>query len=279
MAQPARIVVGHVFEGRPLDDLDDAVGAYAHPLPVASAPEPGMEFGELLEQVRQAAAEAGERQGFFGVTGSAEIDELALAWQLEWRASRRAAGVGRPGPAHARRAGGGPSPRAQAGVPAQGTARSSWSLAHDADRVPAARAPQLLDSLIAAAADAAERPQVPIDELALASPQACRQALGESGGPAPAVEATSFHQAVERQAQATPGAAAVEFGEATLSYSDLVDAARTVAARLGEQGVGPGARVAICMPRSADYVVALLGVMMAGGAYLPLDADYPTRVS
>ena len=93
-----------------------------------------------LEQVRQAAGEAGERQGFFGVTGSAEADELALAWQLEWRAAARAAGVGRPGPAHGGRARDRPSPCAQAGVPRQVDGAIELALAHDPDRVPAARA-------------------------------------------------------------------------------------------------------------------------------------------
>ena len=275
MAQPARIVVGHVFEGRPLDDLDDAVGAYAHPLPVASAPEPGMEFGQLLEQVRQAAGEAGERQGFFGVTGSAEVDELALPWQLEWRAAARPPAwdglvlrtVDERDTGH---------PHELKLVCREVDGAIELALAHDPDRVPAARARQLLDALMAAAADAAERPQAPVDELALAAPDVLREALAASGGPAPAVSDDSFHQAVERQARATPDAAAVEFGDLTLSYAQLVAAARALAASLREQGVGPDERVAICMPRGADYVVALLGVMMAGGAYLPLDADYPT---
>jgi amino acid adenylation domain-containing protein len=61
----------------------------------------------------------------------------------------------------------------------------------------------------------------------------------------------------------------------TLSYADLERRAETVAVRLRAAGVGPEVTVGVCVPRSAARVVALLGVLRAGGAFVPLDAGWP----
>jgi non-ribosomal peptide synthetase component F len=84
-----------------------------------------------------------------------------------------------------------------------------------------------------------------------------------------------FHQLFEEQARARPEALAVRCGDEQLSYRELNARADALARRLRELGVGPEAAVGILMPRSAGMVVALLGVMKAGGACVPLDPDYP----
>src|SRR6185436_20805557 len=60
-----------------------------------------------------------------------------------------------------------------------------------------------------------------------------------------------------------------------VTYAELDQRANALAAELRRRGVGPDVIVAICMERSIELVVALLGVLKAGGAYLPLDPDYP----
>ncbi|KPI20246.1 amino acid adenylation domain protein, partial [Actinobacteria bacterium OV450] len=81
----------------------------------------------------------------------------------------------------------------------------------------------------------------------------------------------------ERQARLTPDAVAVVDADAHLTYRELDERAGRVAAALAARGVGPESLVGVCLPRSADTVVALLGVLKAGGAYLPLDPDYPAE--
>src|SRR5690348_9954482 len=73
-----------------------------------------------------------------------------------------------------------------------------------------------------------------------------------------------------------PDEAAVDDGHVVLTYADLMGAAGDVARRLEAAGVGRGDRVGIRMPSgSTDLYVAILGVLAAGAAYVPVDADDP----
>ncbi len=85
----------------------------------------------------------------------------------------------------------------------------------------------------------------------------------------------SVHQLFERQVEHTPEKTAAVFGAAKLSYQELDARANGVAAYLREIGVGPGTLVGVCVERSLDILIAFLGVLKAGGAYLPLDPTYP----
>lgn len=80
----------------------------------------------------------------------------------------------------------------------------------------------------------------------------------------------------EKQAAKNPGACAVAFEDAALSYDQLNKRANRLAHMLIDRGVGPEQIVALALPRSLDMVVGLLAVLKAGAAYLPLDPDYPS---
>jgi amino acid adenylation domain-containing protein len=77
------------------------------------------------------------------------------------------------------------------------------------------------------------------------------------------------------QAQARPDAVALEYGESRLTYGELDARANQLAWALREHGVGPDTPVAVCLDRGIDAVVALLGILKAGGCYVPLDPKYP----
>ncbi|MFI1825458.1 amino acid adenylation domain-containing protein [Streptomyces sp. NPDC020412] len=77
------------------------------------------------------------------------------------------------------------------------------------------------------------------------------------------------------RAKATPDAVAVEHRGAALTHRALHERANRLAHWLVEQGAGPETRVVVKLPRSLDLVVALLAVWQAGGAYVPVDPDYP----
>lgn len=80
---------------------------------------------------------------------------------------------------------------------------------------------------------------------------------------------------VRQQAQRTPDAAAVVFGSDCLSYEEFLSRVNQLAHHLIGLGVGPDVVVGVCLERSVDMVVALHAVQAAGGAYLPLDPEYP----
>jgi len=88
------------------------------------------------------------------------------------------------------------------------------------------------------------------------------------------------HHAVEEHARLRPDATAVRSGSASLTYGELNRRANQLARRLRRLGVGPEAIVGICLDRSVEMVIALLGILKSGAAYLPLDPSYPkTRLA
>jgi amino acid adenylation domain-containing protein len=85
----------------------------------------------------------------------------------------------------------------------------------------------------------------------------------------------TVHELFEEQAAATPDGTALVFGEESLTYAELNERAERLARRLRALGCGRETLVGVCLERSAEMVVALLGVLKAGAAYLPLDPTYP----
>ncbi|MUG92217.1 amino acid adenylation domain-containing protein [Scytonema sp. UIC 10036] len=84
-----------------------------------------------------------------------------------------------------------------------------------------------------------------------------------------------IHQQFELQVQRTPDAIAVVFEDEQLSYQELNCRANALAHYLRRIGVGPDVSVALCVERSLEMVVGILGVLKAGGVYVPIDPAYP----
>ncbi len=109
-------------------------------------------------------------------------------------------------------------------------------------------------------------------------------ALGQSGDAAPLP--VLVHDQVARQAHRWPDAVAVVtggppthgvHGNGALSYAALDAQANRLARHLLTRDAGSGARIGICLPRTPDYLVAVLAVLKSGAAYVPLDPDYPAE--
>ncbi|HEX2190263.1 MAG TPA: amino acid adenylation domain-containing protein, partial [Longimicrobiaceae bacterium] len=83
------------------------------------------------------------------------------------------------------------------------------------------------------------------------------------------------HELFEAQVERTPGAEAVAFEGERLTYAELNARANRLAHHLRALGVGPDVRVAVCVERWMETVVALLAVLKAGGGYVPLDPAHP----
>ncbi|MEU6074068.1 amino acid adenylation domain-containing protein [Micromonospora sp. NPDC047074] len=87
----------------------------------------------------------------------------------------------------------------------------------------------------------------------------------------------ALHELVHGRAARTPEAVAVVTEREQLSYADLVGRANQLANLLVARGVGPESRVGVCLHRGGDMVVALLGILTAGAAYVPLDPEHPAQ--
>ncbi|WP_069170192.1 non-ribosomal peptide synthetase [Streptomyces griseus] len=96
-------------------------------------------------------------------------------------------------------------------------------------------------------------------------------------GPADDAPVSPVPALFEQWARRTPHAPAVRDAATTLTYGELDARADVLARHLAARDIGPEDRVAVALPRTCDLVVALLGVLKAGAAYVPLDPDYPAR--
>jgi len=116
-------------------------------------------------------------------------------------------------------------------------------------------------------------PASPVECLPLTEPTLSESEplLGES-----APEAL-LSAAVKAQAKRTPAAIALQAGAERLSYAELDEAVDRLAHHLHAAGIGAGALVGIALPREAGLLVALLGVLRAGAAYVPLDRGFPAE--
>ncbi|WP_432752236.1 amino acid adenylation domain-containing protein [Streptomyces sp. JL2001] len=120
-----------------------------------------------------------------------------------------------------------------------------------------------------------EHPGRPVGRIDLTSDAERERLLGEFGVAPREVAELSWPAAFEARALRSPDAVALVYEDDELTYAELDAAANRLARHLGTRGVRTEDVVAVALPRSPDLVVALLAVMKAGAAYLPLDADHP----
>lgn len=126
-------------------------------------------------------------------------------------------------------------------------------------------------------ADLVARPDVPLARLDVLAPSERERIAGfvepfiDEAVPLP------VHRLFARQAALWPNVTAVAASDRSLSYDELRERALRLAHLLVVSGVKPGSRVAVCLTRRADLVVALLAILEAGAAYVPVDPAYPKR--
>ncbi|WP_217212442.1 non-ribosomal peptide synthetase [Streptomyces sp. AC550_RSS872] len=118
-------------------------------------------------------------------------------------------------------------------------------------------------------------PDLPLGRVDALLPAERERILGAWAGPVQDVHVAGVHELYAATAARQPGHPALEFGEQVLSYAELDARANRLAHELAARGTGPGDLVALLLPRSPEMVVALLAVLKAGAAYLPIDAAYP----
>ncbi|HVH12672.1 MAG TPA: condensation domain-containing protein, partial [Longimicrobium sp.] len=122
---------------------------------------------------------------------------------------------------------------------------------------------------------AADSPTAPVSTLPLLAEEERAEVVRKGAAVASFAVAATLHGAFAAQAARTPDAPAVTHGDRTLSYAELDARADALARRLVARGGAAGSLVGLCVERSLDTVVGILGILKAGAAYLPLDPAYP----
>ncbi|WP_055698438.1 non-ribosomal peptide synthetase [Streptomyces silaceus] len=150
-------------------------------------------------------------------------------------------------------------------------------LIHSADVFDTATGERLARSLTVLLSAALADPTAPVGALPLLTAEDTREALREAAGaPVARPEDVRVERLFAERARARPDAVAVSgAGRPDLTYGELDRRANGLAHRLHGLGAGPGAVVAVLLPRAPEAAVALLAVLKSGAAYLALDPAYP----
>ncbi|MFI0722192.1 condensation domain-containing protein, partial [Streptomyces sp. NPDC020939] len=147
-------------------------------------------------------------------------------------------------------------------------------LIHSTDLFDGTTAERLVARFLHLLGSATVTPELPLSELELL-PVAEREQLASWDGPVVELPPVTLVDLVRERAEVAPDAVAVVSGTTVLTYGQLVAAASRLGAELRGRGAVAGARVAVLSSRRAHMLVALLGVVWSGAAYVPVDPEYP----
>jgi amino acid adenylation domain-containing protein len=148
-------------------------------------------------------------------------------------------------------------------------------LLHDERRFSGAAVTRLLTHVAGAMESLAADGSVPLGRVSFLTAAERETVLTWSRGDTRADAERCIHDAFADRAAQSPDAIAIVAPGSTMTFGELHRRARAVASRLRAAGVGPEVRVGIAIERSPDQIAALLAVLEAGGAFVPLDLDHP----
>jgi amino acid adenylation domain-containing protein len=285
-----RFAVGTVTAGRAHRELDDVVGMFVQTLPLAARFDDDPTFAEHLARTRRTVLDAFDHQD---VPFEQLVRELGVArdvsrspvfqttFVLQNYEMGRMAGVGTGGLELVWEPRELPATRFDLELHVVELPTGLLvKLVHNTalfDRGTVERMGRHLTALLrSAVAD----PRARVSELGIADAEDRAQLARWNATAAPLPDAGTLHELVARQAAATPDAVAVVFPgppRVELTHAELDARANRVAHRLRGLGAGPGTLVGVCVPRSPELVVSLLGVLRSGAAYVPLDPEYPAE--
>ncbi|QIS09677.1 non-ribosomal peptide synthetase [Nocardia arthritidis] len=279
------IPIGSPIAGRTDEALSDLVGFFVNTWVLRAAPTASATFGEILSQVRAKALAAYENQDvpfellvelLNPVRSAAHhpLFQVSLAFQNNTLPVLELSGVRiEPHPAF--------------------TATARFDLFFNIADAPAGRA---WSGLVEYATELFDRPTV--EAMAARFVRILRSIGSESGTPVGVIDVlgseeresvlrrwndtiadvadTTVTELFQARVLRAPDAFAVVCGDTHMSYRELDTQAEQLARVLVSRGAGPDTIVAVALPRSAELIVALLAVLKAGGAYLPIDPAYPS---
>jgi amino acid adenylation domain-containing protein len=263
-----RVAVSVLSPDRRHADLAGAIGAFARPVPISTQLDGASPFAELIEELQRARARVLELQDYAPAKTSAELTVGFCDYDAyQWRTADLAITLERI---------------VTTGAP--------WRLWLSCTRARAERVARLhfdpacyeresvnrlarqLEQLIGAALAAQS---TPLDALPLLGESERHRTLREFNDTAAPVPAQRFHELFGGHALAAPERDAVLDEHGSISYRDLDARANQLAHRLRACGVRADVPVGLCTDRSRDMVIGLLGILKAGGGYIPMNYEHP----
>jgi amino acid adenylation domain-containing protein len=277
------IVVGTPHANRGRDELAGLIGFLVNTLPIRADLAGRLPFEQLLRQVQQATVsayahqdlpfaklvdalqvprDAGRSPVFQVVLTFAELAEQPNPAGLELRVEKIDL----------------PAAKFDLNFFAEVRPDGLWiELAYASDLFDPATISRMLEHYGRLLAGAAADPGLPLCRLPLLSEQERQRELVELNDTATELAGGCLHELFEAQARRVPEATAAVLDAERISYRELNARADALARRLIGLGVGPERLVGVSMQPSIDRLVALLGILKAGGGYLPLDPALPEQ--
>jgi amino acid adenylation domain-containing protein len=277
------LVVGSPVANRTRRETEGLIGFFVNTLALRTDLSGNPGFAEVVRRVRETALGAYTHQD---LPFEKLVEELQPARSLQHTPLFQVMLVAETAPAAAP---GGSGLEMEAVAVDNGTAKLDLTLlvhegpdglelgfGYNTDLFFATTIERLLDHGVALLGAVVADPARPVGDLTLLAAAERQQLLSEWNDTARAGRPDlCLHELFEAQAAERADAAAVLAGSAVLTYGELDRRADRLAGWLRERGIGPESRVAVHLPRSPEAVVAILAVLKAGGAYLPLDPSHP----
>ncbi len=276
------IAVGSPVANRPRAELEGLIGFFVNTLVLRAQVDPHTSFQSLLEQVRETTLAAYDHADvpfeqlvevlqparslshgpLFQVMFDLQHADTSDAMLSELRAEPLGDGL------------------ANAKFDLQltlgeGDGQVSGTLQYAADLFDASSIARLWQHYVSLLEQAVASPQRRLDAMELLDESERQQLLVHWNQTGAQYPQATIHGLFQAQAARTPDAVAVYDGTEPLTYRALDEASTGLAQHLRALGVGTEDRVGICLPRDAQLLVALLAVLKAGAAYVPLDPQYP----
>ncbi len=277
LAGTSEITLGVACDGRRHPELVNSVGPYSRYVPLRIESNEELTIAELSDRLAEAGKEAAEwqeyfvwpdAQSYFSVCFEERRNDTASdafsiyrcdavedRFELKlvtWTESVSPAVAGGTDPVQV-----------------------SLELHYDAARFASDDVRRMADELATLIANAIRVPSASIRELESLSDEECIRIVEGFNQTSETFPEQCIHHLFERQARQTPETVAVVCGSDKLTYAQLNQRANQLARHLQKLGVGPEVPVGLCLERSTDFVVCMLAIMKAGGAYLPLDINTP----
>ena len=282
------VIVGSPFACRDRVALEDLVGYLTNPVALRTDLHDDPTFTVLLGRVKDTVQGALEHQDYpFPLlverlqpvrdAGRTPLFGVSFAWEQTRRFSDE------PGPGH-----GGLQLEtlhiAQGGAPfdlmteiGERGGKLSGLMQYNTDLFDATTIERMAGHFATLLGGIVADPDRPISQLPLLTAEELRQLAAWNETEVTYDAPACLHELVEATVARVPDAVAVTFEDRELTYAELDGRANDLGHRLRQLGVGPHVIVPVLMDRSEDLVVALLGVLKAGGAFLPLDSTQPSQ--